>query len=102
MALSYRDARLPVNHAFDASVAGRHLKDLRDRTSIIASDAPGTVPIARLAAAKAVIDGANAAPRILKSNSKPRAVVRPSSPKARITKAKKTAKRRKAKRARVL
>jgi pyruvate,orthophosphate dikinase len=62
------------------------------------SCSPLRVPIARLAAAKAVIAGPGAAPRILKSNSKPRTVVRPPGPRARTTGAKKTTAKKAAKR----
>ncbi|MGB2986694.1 MAG: putative PEP-binding protein [Phycisphaerae bacterium] len=71
------------------------------------SCSPFRVPIARLAAAKAVIDPPKPQPRILKVNSKPRSTVRPAKPKARVTTTKTkrtstkgTAKKKKTKRAR--
>ncbi len=71
------------------------------------SCSPYRVPIARLAAAQAVISATRVAPRVLKSNSKPRSVVRPTKARAKAAKkttrktaVRKSSKRKKTKRAR--
>jgi pyruvate,orthophosphate dikinase len=54
------------------------------------SCSPYRVPIARLAAAKAVIDAPAAGPRIVKVNSKPKSLVRPSRKKTAVVASKRT------------